>query len=169
MPGMRVGRRRFLQALLTAAVLPASVSGEAAVAVGERPRGIALGDLTGARVLLPDAYGGRLVLVHFWASWCPPCFREMEELGALFERDQGRAVMAVSVNVGESKEAVAAALRGRRVPYPILLDPDKAAARLYGVAGFPTLVVLDRRGTVAFRVLGEIDRDGLQQMLARLP
>jgi cytochrome c biogenesis protein CcmG, thiol:disulfide interchange protein DsbE len=163
-------RRRFLRNLIAtaAAVVGAGGRAEAALKAGERAARVALSDLTGARVVLPDAYGGKILVVHFWASWCPPCFREIDALESLLGEYRERGFAPVSVNVGETKAVVTESLRHRKVTYPILLDVESATARLYGVVGLPTTFVLDRAGTVAVKVLGEIDRDGLRRVLAGL-
>ena len=163
-------RREFLWSLLAAAagVLAAGETARAALKAGERPKPVTLRDRTGARVALPDAYGGKVLVIHFWASWCAPCFREMDALESLFGEYRARGLAPVSVNVGESEGVVADALRNRMVSYPILLDTDSTTARLYGVVGLPTTFVLDRKGVTAVKVLGEIDRDGLRRVLSGL-
>jgi len=157
-------RRGFLCSLLATAAAALGPA-EAALKAGERPKRATLSDLTGARIVLPDAYGGKVLVVHFWASWCPACFRELEALESLFGEYRERGVAPVSVNVGETKAVVTESLRNRKVSYPILLDTDSATARLYGVAGVPTTFVLDRAGSVTVKVLGEIDREGLRRIL----
>jgi thiol-disulfide isomerase/thioredoxin len=155
--------------LATAAgVLATGEAAAAALKAGERPTQVSLSDLTGARVVLPDAYGGKVLVIHFWASWCAPCFREIDALESVFGEYRARGVAPVSVNVGETQGVVADALRNRTVSYPILLDTDSTTARLYGVVGLPTTFVLDRKGITAVKVLGEIDRDGLRRVLAGL-
>ncbi len=161
-------RRRVLRGMLAAsglALLSFSRSAKAAVKTGDRPRTIAAADLDGNFIAVPDAFVGRVLAVHFWASWCPPCLREIEALGSLVEQYRASGFMAVSLHVGGTKALASEFLRDRKIPYPVLLDTESAAARLYGVGGIPTTFLLDRRGVVRFKILGEIDRDGLQRML----
>jgi cytochrome c biogenesis protein CcmG, thiol:disulfide interchange protein DsbE len=166
--GKRTTRRRFLCGALAtmAAALGTAPTAAGSVKAGDRPRTVMLDDLTGARIALPDTYGGNVVVVHFWASWCPSCLREIDALESLFGEYRGRGFVPVSVNVGETKAVATEALRSRKVTYPILLDPDSAAARLYGVRGFPTTFVLNREGSIGLKVLGEIDHDGLRRILS---
>ena len=163
-------RRDFLHGALAAAAATLGLrsTGEPAMKPGDRPTTVTLGDLTGAQVALPDTYGGKVVVVHFWASWCPSCLREIAALESLLGEYRERGFAPVSINVGESRAVATEALRNRMVTYPILLDTDSATARLYGVGGVPTTFVLDRAGAIVVKVLGEIDRNGLRQILAGL-
>lgn len=163
-------RRHVLRGALAAAVatLGLRAIAEPALKPGDRPKPVTLRALSGPQVTLPDAFRGRVVVVHFWASWCPPCLREIDALESLVGEYRERGFAPVSVNVGETPAVVTDSLGHRKVTYPILLDPESATSRLYGVVGLPTTFVLDRTGSVAVKVLGEIDRDGLRRVLSGL-
>jgi cytochrome c biogenesis protein CcmG, thiol:disulfide interchange protein DsbE len=163
--GAVVTRRRFLGCVAAAAATGCDRSVGVALRQGNRPQSITLEALAGGRVALPEAYRGRVVLVNFWTSWCPSCREELEAMEAIFAGLRPRGVQPVSVNVGESAAAVAEFLRSRPVTYPILLDSESAAARLYGVIGLPVTFILDRGGGLASKILGEIHRDGLRRIL----
>jgi len=163
-------RRHVLRGALAAAVatLGLRAIAEPALKPGDRPKPVTLRALSGPQVTLPDAFRGRVVVVHFWASWCPPCLREIDALESLFGEYRERGLAPVSVNVGETKAVASEALRTRKVTYPILLDTDAATARLYGVRGVPTTFVMDRAGSIGVKVLGEFDRHGLGRILAKM-
>jgi thiol-disulfide isomerase/thioredoxin len=169
-PGPLLPTRRdlLLGAVAAAATAGFGATAEPAVKAGDRPEAVTLGDLSGMQVSLPRAYSGKVVIVQFWASWCPGCLREIEALEWLFGEYRERGVIPVSINIGETRAVVAEALRNRRVTYPMLLDTDSATARLYGIRGVPTTFVLDRAGAIRVRVLGEIDRHGLRRILSGL-
>jgi cytochrome c biogenesis protein CcmG, thiol:disulfide interchange protein DsbE len=100
---------------------------------------------------------GRVVVVNFWASWCEPCRAE----SPLLERWQRKLAGQGATVVGVDTEDVAADALGfaRRLhlSYPLLRDRDGAAARRFGVTGYPETVVLDRRGRVAAVKRGPVD------------
>ena len=154
-------------AAATATLAPAPGS-PAALRTGDRPQSVTLSDLGGSPVSLPDAYKGKILVVHFWASWCSYCIKEIDALEALFGQHRERGFMPVSVNVGETKAAASGFLRDRAVTYPILLDGNSAVARLYGVTGIPTTFILDREGSLRFKILGEINREALRRVLSGL-
>lgn len=161
-------RRHFLSAGLLAAAATLGVAWPVAAGMraGDRPKSVTLPDLAGAQVALPDAYVGKVVAVHFWATWCPYCIKEIVALEALFGQYRDRGFAPVSVNVGETKAVAAEFLRTRTVTYPVLLDADSTAAKLYGVTGIPTTFILDRVGVIAFKILGEINQEGLRRILS---
>ncbi len=161
-------RRAFLGGLLgaSAGLLGRVAAAGAGVETGERPRPVSLVDLNGARIVLPDAFRGKGVVIHFWASWCPYCLDEIDALESLFGQYGARGLLPVSIDVRESRATVTASLRSRKVTYPILLDTHAATARLYGITGLPLTVILDRSGAITRKVLGAIDREGLRRILS---
>jgi peroxiredoxin len=106
-----------------------------------------LTDLDGTLWTLKDLRG-RVVLVNFWATWCPPCRKEMPDLQMLYTRfkDQGLVILAIS---DEDADKVKPFLAGRNVTYPILLDPGRKVNELFQVEGIPKSFVYDRNGRLA--------------------
>jgi peroxiredoxin len=100
-------------------------------------------------------HAGEVVLLHFWATWCPPCREELPALQALHAQlaPQGLRVLAVSVD-GGSAETVARFAAERGLDFAVLHDPREEVARLYGVAAYPTSVVIDRAGRVLLAAPG---------------
>ena len=103
---------------------------------------------------LADARGD-VVLVNFWATWCPPCRRELPELQALDTAlgGEGLRVFAVSVDAGAT-DALARFASARALRFPVLHDRDGEVARRYAVGAYPTTVVVDRAGRVVLRAAG---------------
>lgn len=130
--------------------LPAldATANQRAAAAFELPRA------DGSRTSLAD-HAGRAVLLHFWATWCAPCRRELPALEALRAalEPEGLSVLAVSVD-GGSGEAVARFAAGRAPGLDVLLDPREEVARRYAVGAYPTSVVIDRQGRVVHRAAG---------------
>ncbi|MCB1722152.1 MAG: TlpA family protein disulfide reductase [Gammaproteobacteria bacterium] len=103
------------------------------------------------------ALRGRVVLVNFWATWCPPCVKEIPSLQALYGRlhEQGLAILAV--DVGEIPATLEAFLKDKPVEFPVLLDQDGQALRRWGVYAFPTTLVVDRDQRIRYAVFGAFD------------
>ncbi len=114
---------------------------------------LALPDLAGSAVDLASRRG-RVVLVNFWATWCPPCVEEIPSLNRLHERLAPRGFEVLAVDVGESWEQVQDFLRERPVQFPVLLDTTGEAFKRWKAYAFPTSLLLDRQHRVRYAVYG---------------
>jgi peroxiredoxin len=115
-----------------------------------------LGD--GEQVSLSD-FHGRVILINFWATWCKTCEEEMPAMERLYRelRDEGFELLAISVD--EGKEEVDRFRTRLGLSFPILLDPDKQAARAYQTFRFPESLLVDRDGVVLERYIGAKEWD----------
>jgi peroxiredoxin len=115
-----------------------------------------LKDLDGNIVRLQDLKG-KVVLLNFWATWCPSCRFEMPLMEALHKElnSQGLAVLAIALR--ENAEDVRAFYNEHRLSFPALLDRDAKAAELYDVWSLPTSFVIDKHGYVVGKVIGYRD------------
>jgi cytochrome c biogenesis protein CcmG, thiol:disulfide interchange protein DsbE len=167
------GRRDFMKKSVIVGLLAAvpwwpPAHAEGATRVGDLLPGATLTDVKGARVEIPADYRGKLVLIHFWATWCTYCAKEVALLESLYGRYKANGVIPLSVNVGEDRETVASFVEKHKISYPVLVDSKSSAARRYGVSGIPTTFVLNREGVVKFRIIGEVDSDGLRKIVKSL-
>jgi len=122
-----------------------------------------LTDLRGAKHSLKDLRG-KVVLVNFWATWCPPCRKELPDLETLYKRfkDQGLVILAISdEDAGKVKPFIAA----RNLQFPILLDPGRKVNELFQIEGIPKSFVYDRSGKL---VAQSIDMRTMRQFLEML-
>ena len=125
---------------------------------GVTPPPLALKDRSG-KVHSLDAYKGKVVLVNFWATWCPPCREEMPSMQRLKEKMAGRPFVMLGVNSGESAEDLAEFLKLVKVDFDILLDSDSAATKRWKVFGLPTSFLIDHQGKVRYTLTGTTEWD----------
>jgi peroxiredoxin len=127
------------------------------ISYGDRAPGFSLQALDGKTVSLAD-FRGKVVMVHFWATWCPPCVEEMPTLEQLSRSIGARdlEILAVSVDEGGA-DAVAAFMRKNGLSIPVLLDPGRSIAKLYGTFKFPETYVIDQQGVVRDKAIGPRD------------
>ena len=122
------------------------------LAEGDKAPVFYLSDLAGNTVSLNDFLKGKEVLLNFWASWCLECRQEMPRLNG-FSKKYGDKVEIVGINLKESKETVLPFIKAHGIEYKILLDSKGEAARLYGIIGVPTNVLISRDGLIKRRNL----------------
>jgi peroxiredoxin len=124
-----------------------------------------LSDLQGKPWHLRDLRG-KVVLVNFWATWCPPCRKEMPDLQALYEKykDQGFVVVSIS---DEQAAKVQPFITERKITYPVLLDPGRKVNDLFQVEGIPKSFVYDRAGKLVAQSIDMRTRNQFQAMIAQ--
>jgi len=122
-----------------------------------------LTDLKGAKWSLKELRG-KVVLVNFWATWCPPCRKEMPDMEALYRRFGARGFVVLAIS-DEDAGKVGPFIEAQKYSYPILLDPGRKVNELFEVEGIPKSFVYDREGKLAAQA---IDRRTERQFLAML-
>lgn len=122
-----------------------------------------LSDLTGVNWSLKDLRG-KVVLVNFWATWCPPCRREMPDMDALYQRFGPRGLVVLAIS-DEDAGKVTPFISEHKYTYPILLDPGRKVHQLFGVEGIPKSFLYGRDGKL---VTQAIDRRTERQFLEML-
>lgn len=124
-----------------------------------------LSDLQGTSWNLRDLRG-KVVLVNFWATWCPPCRKEMPDLEALFNqfKDQGFIILAIS---DEDADKVRPFVAEKNVTYPVLLDPERKVNNLFQIEGIPKSFVYDRNGKLVAQSIDMRTRKQFLEMLAQ--
>ena len=95
---------------------------------------------------------GKIVLLEFWATWCPPCRQSIPHLQGLHEKYGNKGLKIISVST-EPREHVAAFVKemGGKMTYPIGLDTDSKTAEAYGVEGIPSAFLIDPKGRIIWR------------------
>lgn len=122
-------------------------------------------------------YKGKVVFLNFWATWCPPCRKEMPDIQALYEdwgENSGDVVILGVANPKSaqypnnqdvSEEEIGAFLQENGYTYPTVMDPSGQVFAQYGISAFPTTFMIDRQGNVMGYVPGAITRDIMDSII----
>lgn len=115
---------------------------------------------------------GSVVLINFWATWCPPCRREFPSMERLRKKLDGKKFIILAVNEGESVEAIDQFNSTLDIwpQFPILLDLEGDAMAFWPVRGLPTTFIIDKRGRMAYRAIGgrEFDHPEIVLLIDKL-
>ncbi len=125
------------------------------------PPPLTLPDLQGKPHQLAE-YRGQVVLINFWATWCPPCVHEMPSMQHLKSRLAGKPFTMLGVNIGETRETINSFLGKVEVDFTILMDQDGEALAAWRVHVFPTSFIVDAKGKIRYAVVGGIDWDAVE-------
>jgi thiol-disulfide isomerase/thioredoxin len=109
-------------------------------------------------------YTGKVVVLDFWATWCGPCHVQQRILEDVYKDYQGKGVQFVAANVGEEVDTVRQFLKNKPIPYTVLMDPHDVAGQ-FGINALPTLMVIDKKGKLAFLEAGLTDGDTIRRIL----
>ena len=139
------------------------VSAEVGTEIGMQAPDFTLKNMNNNEVSLSD-YRGQKVFLNFWASWCPPCRKEMPDMQKLHEEYGAEEVAILAVNVGESKSTAANFMMQNGLSFPVLLDNSKDTARNYLVRGIPSSYFLDQNGIIEEKVVGAVSYEKMLEL-----
>ncbi len=106
-----------------------------------------------------EAFEGNVVLLNFWATWCPPCVEELPSLNRLQQRYARENLRIVSIDFRERPDQMTRFLQGTPVEFPVLMDADGQVALAWRVFSFPSSFIIDRQGRIRYSANLAIDWD----------
>lgn len=122
--------------------------------------------LNGSRFALYDLRGTPVIL-NFWATWCPPCVREMPLLQKLYEENKND-IIVVGVNLGEDKKTIEEFIKRLNITFPIALDKEKKIESYYNLLLKPTTYFIDENGIIVDKKYGELSEEDLTERSNKL-
>ncbi len=149
--GLKAG---ILAAVALAVLLAPLRPGGSALAAenGKQAPDFQLVDLAGKTQRLSD-HRGNVVVLNFWATWCPECIAEIGSLNAFAEQYRKKGVVVLGVSEDASESALREFLRAHPVAFPVMID-RASVARTYVLRGLPATLIIDRQGGLAAKLMG---------------
>lgn len=138
-------------AILIGFAMPSYRQGEASIAGRKAPQFTF--EHGGKPMRLADLRG-KVVVVNFWATWCPPCVEETPLLNRLEQRIASRGGVVLGISVDEDSVAYERFLQDQKVAYPTFRDPSKKISLEYGTSMYPETYIVDRHGRIARKIVG---------------
>jgi cytochrome c biogenesis protein CcmG/thiol:disulfide interchange protein DsbE len=129
---------------------------EKVVEAGDRAPGFSVVTDAGKKITRSE-FGGKLLVLNFWATWCPPCIEEMPSLIALNEKFAGQGLVVVGVSVDRDEQKYRQFLKRAGVKFETARDPEANISASYGTYKYPETYIIDREGKVVEKVIGARD------------
>lgn len=127
-----------------------------------------LKDLEG-REVRSSTFANKVMLLNFWATWCPPCQAEIPVLQALHKDYEAKGLAVVGISVDEDgPEYVKAFVKSRKINYPILMSTDEVLDAYGGIRGIPTTFLIGRDGKIVRKFYGEQSKRTLEEAVKQL-
>jgi len=129
------------------------------VKVGDRAPNVTVTTDSGKQISLRD-FGGKVLVVNFWASWCPPCIEETPSLNEFAKLMAGQGVVVLGINVDQNQKNYEGFAKHFQLAFPNVRDPEQAISYRFGTYQFPESYIIDRSGKVVRKFAGVPDRQG---------
>ncbi len=141
---------------------------DVALVKGQPTPSFSLKNLQLQTVHFPDDFNNKVVLISFWADWCPSCKKELRDFETIYQkyREQGLAVLAL--NIDQDEQTAMAFIEGLNISYEVLLDDKGDVARNYAITSLPSALIVDRDGKLHTRLLGETPVAVFEQIVTSL-
>ncbi len=159
-----------MQSSRTDQVLKALIGGLLVVLVGVvadtlRDRVIGVGDTApdfqiqtdSGLVVSPTNFGGKVLVLNFWATWCPPCIEEIPSLNEFHQRLEKEGVVVLGISVDEDEAAYRRFLEKHKVKFLTARDPAAEISSRYGTYRYPETYIIDSTGKVRQKIIGATD------------
>lgn len=153
-------RSLFITAILLSLVLSACERGSRPPRIGQTAPVFTVQD-SDRKVSLADLHG-KIVVLNFWATWCPPCVEEMPSLVEMQARMKDRGVTVLAVSLDKDEPAYKKFITGNRIDLLTVRDPDEKSSSLYGTFKYPETYIIDRNGVVRRKFIGPVDWNGTE-------
>jgi cytochrome c biogenesis protein CcmG, thiol:disulfide interchange protein DsbE len=129
---------------------------ERIVNVGDTAPNFSIATSNGHTISAAD-FGGKLLVLNFWATWCPPCVEEMPSLNELAQRFQSKGLVVLGVSVDKDENAYRQFLTRMRIGFPTARDPEQKINQDYGTVQYPETYIINAQGKVVDKIISAVN------------
>lgn len=119
----------------------------------QRAPALVLTDIEGVKHDIRE-YRGKPVIINFWATWCPPCRRELPSMNRAWKKIKAEGIVMLAVGVGEDEDSVVDFMTVHPIDFTVLLDKQAEVSAQWPVDALPTTFVLDKQGRLVYQAIG---------------
>ena len=159
--------RRLLLVMLLAVIVTGCSKGDSGQSLSGGAPDFTLPSVDGSMVSMSD-YNGKVILVDFWATWCPPCQEMIPILSKLHKRysDKGLVILGVSLD-RDGLEMLGAYVHEKMIPYKVVMGDNRISNAFGGVSSIPTMYIVDRDGRLVRKLTGYHSYGQLEEQIKR--
>lgn len=160
MRALNTVRHLFVLVVLLSALPVASQAEQTLTAIPGRVMApdFSLPDTTGAMHKLSD-YRGKVVIINFWTTWCPPCREELPSMNRAWHKIRDEGIAMLALNMGEDEDTIFIFSADYPTDFPVLMDQSGEVIEQWPVKGLPTTYVIAPDGRIAYRAIGSREWD----------
>ncbi|ANB57917.1 thioredoxin family protein [Anoxybacillus sp. B7M1] len=142
---------------------------KAGLAVGDIAYDFALKTPEGQQIRLSDLRG-KPVIINFWATWCPPCQKEMPDIEKFYKQYKDDVeLLSVHLTSQDRRENLSPFMKKYGLTFPIVMDEKGEVLKLYNIQTIPTTYIIDGQGVIRKKVIGPMTYKQMQDIISRLP
>jgi cytochrome c biogenesis protein CcmG, thiol:disulfide interchange protein DsbE len=141
---------------------------EVAMLKGQPTPSFSLKNLQQQVINFPDDFNNKVVLISFWADWCPSCKKELRDFEVIYKKYQGQGVAVLALNIDQDKQTAMAFIADLNLSYEVLLDNKGDVAKHYATTSLPSALIVDRDGNLHTRLLGETPAEVFEKIITSL-
>jgi len=112
-----------------------------------------------ARSVSLSSFKGKVVFLNFWGTWCQYCLEEMPSIQRMYNQLKNKDFEILAVNVNDTPAAAGQYIKQKNYTFPVLMDLEYKASQVYGIRGFPTTYLVDKRGKLIGKLVGSREWD----------
>lgn len=135
--------------------------------VGQAAPDLTLARLDGGQVRLSELRG-KVVLLNFWSTTCPPCRAEMPDLDSVYAEVKDKGGVVLAIDQREAPDTVSRFVAELRLTFPVGIDSDGSLFSLYGVQFLPTSFVVDKNGIIRYMKVGQMEKEAIRAYFSTL-
>jgi cytochrome c biogenesis protein CcmG, thiol:disulfide interchange protein DsbE len=141
---------------------------EVALVKGQPTPGFNLENLQQQTINFPDDFTNKVVLISFWADWCPSCKKELRDFEAIYQKYHEQGLDVLALNIDQDEPTAVAFISDLNLSYDVLLDDKGDVAKRYATKSLPSALIVDRGGNLHTRLLGETPVEVFEEIITSL-
>jgi peroxiredoxin len=117
---------------------------------GDKAINFTLKNLQGKKISLSHFLKKKVIIIDFWATWCPTCIKEIKYFNKVYKKFKKKGLIILGINFKEEKKKIVSFSKKIKILYPVLLDTKGKVAKKYGILGIPSVIIINKKGRIVY-------------------